>query len=130
GRRRSRSGPRFKCRSAVGRPRLRAADVPGPLWPGSRRPAAAGLDPADRSAHNDGMEVQGRVHNGVVVLEGELPFPEGTPVTVLYRGAPASESTDVRRPVRLPLVRSDRPGSRRLTAERMTEILEDEDVPS
>ena len=76
------------------------------------------------------MEVQGRVHNGVVVLEGELPWPEGTLVTVLYRGAPTSESSATRYPVRLPLVRSDRPGSRRLTAERVAEILEDEDVPS
>ena len=76
------------------------------------------------------MELQGRVHNGVVVLEGELPLPEGTPVTVLYRGAATSESTAAGHPVRLPLVRSDRPGSRRLTAERVAEILEDEDVPS
>lgn len=76
------------------------------------------------------MEVHGRIHNGVVVLEGELPWPEGTPVTVLYRGAPTSESPPTRRPVRLPLVPSDRPGSRRLTAGRVAEILDDEDVPS
>jgi hypothetical protein len=77
-----------------------------------------------------GMEVQGRIHNGVVVLEGELPLPEGTMVTVSYRGAPPTQPPESRRPVRLPLVRSDRPGSRELTAERVAELLEDEDVPS
>jgi hypothetical protein len=76
------------------------------------------------------MELQGRVHNGVVVLEDELPWPEGTPVTVLYRGAPTSAAPAARGPVRLPLVRSDRPGSRPLTAGRVAAILDDEDVPS
>jgi hypothetical protein len=76
------------------------------------------------------MEVQGRIHNGVVVLEGELPLPEGTPATVVYRGAPTSGSSATRRPVRLPLVRSDRPGRRPLTAERVADILDEEDVPS
>jgi hypothetical protein len=27
------------------------------------------------------MEIRGRIPNGVVVLEGELPLPEGTTVT-------------------------------------------------
>ena len=75
------------------------------------------------------MEVQGRISNGVVVPEGELPWPESTTVTVSDRGAPA-KPPETGRPVRLPLVRSDRPGSRRLTAERIAELLEDEDVPS
>jgi hypothetical protein len=79
---------------------------------------------------NLGMEVQGRISNGVVVLEGELPWPEGTMVTVSGRGAPPAKPPETGRPVRLPLVRSDRPGSRLLTAERIAELLEDEDVPS
>ena len=33
------------------------------------------------------MERPGRIHHGVVVVEGGLPWPEGTAVTVLYRGA-------------------------------------------
>jgi hypothetical protein len=76
------------------------------------------------------MEVQGRICNGVVVLEGGLSLPEGTPVTVSYSGAPPAEPPKLRRPVQLPLVRSDRPGSRQLTAERVAELMEDEDVPA
>ena len=34
------------------------------------------------------MEIRGRVHNGVVVLEGELPLPEGTEVIVSSGAAP------------------------------------------
>ena len=74
------------------------------------------------------MEIQGRVQNGVVVLEGEVPLPEGTVVTVSYPGAPPTQSPDPHRRVALPMVRSDRPGSRQLTAERIAELLEDDDV--
>lgn len=74
------------------------------------------------------MEIQGRVHNGVVVLEGALPLPEGAMVTVSYPVAPPTEPTGPHRRVSLPMVRSDRPGSRRLTAERLAVILEDDDV--
>jgi hypothetical protein len=74
------------------------------------------------------MEVQGRIHNGVVILEGGPPWPEGTPVIVLPRGTPPMESPAIPRRVQLPLVRSERPGSRMLTAERLAEILDDEDV--
>jgi hypothetical protein len=79
---------------------------------------------------NDDMEVQGRIHNGVVVLESALPLPEGTMVTVSYRGAPPANSSEAHRRVRFPLVRSSRPGSLQLTAERVAELLEDEDVSS
>jgi hypothetical protein len=78
------------------------------------------------------MEIRGRVHNGVVVLEGELPLPEGAAVTVSFPPVPAREipprNPDAR--VRLPLVRSAHPGSRRLTAERVAELPEDDDVPA
>ena len=75
------------------------------------------------------MEIQGRVHNGVVIFEGGgPPWPEGTQVTVLPRGTPPTKSPATSCRVQLPLVRSDRPGSRMLTAERPAEILDDEDV--
>ncbi len=80
------------------------------------------------------MEIQGRVHNGVVVLESEVPLPEGAVVTVSYpapsrAGPPGpTRSGEARRRVRLPFVPSDRPGSRPLTADRVAELLEDEDV--
>jgi len=73
-------------------------------------------------------EIRGRVRNGVVVLEGQLPLPEGAVVTVLYPVSPPAEPPDSGRRVQLPLVRSDHPGSRRLTAEHLAELLEDDDV--
>jgi hypothetical protein len=36
------------------------------------------------------MTFQGRIHNGVVVLEGAAALPEGTPVTVTVEPNPAS----------------------------------------
>jgi hypothetical protein len=74
------------------------------------------------------MEILGRVHNGVVVLEGEAPLPEGTVVMVLYPAPGPAESTGSRERVRLPLLRSKRPGSLPLTAERVAELLEDDDI--
>jgi len=74
------------------------------------------------------MEIPGRVHNGVVVLEGELPLPEGAVVTVSYTAPSRAGPPNSRRRVQLPLVPSDRPASRPLTAERVAELLEDEDV--
>jgi hypothetical protein len=76
------------------------------------------------------MEVQGRIHNGVVVPERELSLPEGTVVTVVYQVAPAPKPPDSGRRVRLPMVRSDRPGHLHLDAERVAELLNDDDVPS
>ena len=92
-----------------------------------------GLDLIPRSPRTDDdvMEIRGRVHNGVVVLDGELTLPEGTVVTVSFPPVPGppipAQSGDH---VRLPLVPSAHPGSRRLTAERMAELLEEDDVPS
>ena len=60
------------------------------------------------------MEIRGRVHNGVVVLEGGPPLPEGMVVTVSYPVPPHTEPPDSRRRVSLPLVRPNRPGIRRL----------------
>jgi hypothetical protein len=74
------------------------------------------------------MEIRGVVHNGVVVLEGELRLPEGTLVSVSYPRSPQAVPPDSRRRVQLPLVPSDRPGSLPLTAERIAELLDDDDV--
>jgi len=79
---------------------------------------------------NDSVEIQGRVHNGVVVPERELSLPEGTLVTVVYPASPGIKPPDSGRRVRLPLVQSDRPGSRELDEDRVAEILDDDDVPS
>jgi hypothetical protein len=74
------------------------------------------------------MEIRGVVHNGVVVLEGELRLPEGTLVSVSYPRSSQAVPPDSRRRVQLPLVPSDRPGSLPLTAERIAELLDDDDV--
>jgi hypothetical protein len=73
------------------------------------------------------MEIQGRVQNGVVVLDSGVILPEGTVVTVFFADPPMLEPPPPRRRVSLPLVRSGRPGSLRLTGERVAELLEDDD---
>jgi hypothetical protein len=74
------------------------------------------------------MEIPGRVKNGVVVLEGGPVLPEGTPVIVLARASPVIHVAKKKRRVVLPLVPSKRPGTLRLTAERIAEILEEEEL--
>jgi hypothetical protein len=73
------------------------------------------------------MQIQGRVHHGVVVLDGNFTLPEGMAVTV---SCPPSATTDgvSKRRIELPLVRSDEPGSLLLTAERVAELLDDDDL--
>jgi len=73
------------------------------------------------------MRIPGRVSNGVVVLEGGQSLPEGAQVIVTFQvvespGAPCAER------IRFPIVRSERPGSVKLTGEMVAEFLEDEDL--
>ena len=51
------------------------------------------------------MEIHGRVHNGVMVLEGEFPLPEGTEVIVSSGAAPETKPVGEQR-IEFPLVRS------------------------
>jgi hypothetical protein len=74
------------------------------------------------------MEVQGRVQNGVVVLEDEITLQECTVVIVSYPVPTLDEPPALRRRSSFPLIRTGRPGSLRLTAERIAEILDDDDV--
>ena len=73
------------------------------------------------------MVVRGHVENGVVVLDGGPPLPEGAAVTVTYPAAVAPPAAAKKR-VDFPLVRSARPGTIDLTNERIGEILDDEDA--
>jgi hypothetical protein len=73
------------------------------------------------------MEILGRVQNGVIVLDGEPPLPEGMVVTVSCKTDPVRGSNGPQR-IEFPLVHSLRPGSLKLTAERIAEILDEEDV--
>ena len=74
------------------------------------------------------MQIRGRIHNGVVVLEGGVSLPEGTIVIVSYPASPSTAPHDSRQRVRLPLVPSDRPGTLELTNDRIAEILDDDDL--
>jgi hypothetical protein len=76
------------------------------------------------------MNISGRVHNGVVVLEGELALPEGAPVTVTYPALPETKPAKAKRRIQFPLVPSDEPGTVHLTNARIAEILDEEDASS
>ncbi len=88
-----------------------------------------GLDSDDKPTENVGMEIRGRVHNGVVVLEGELSLPEGTEVIVSSGAAPETKAVGEHR-IEFPLVRSKHPGSLQLTGQRVAEFLGEDDVPA
>ena len=76
------------------------------------------------------MEIRGIVHNGVVVLDGELRLPEGAVVSVSYPVVTATVPPEASERVQFPLVRSNQPGTLHLTAERIAELWEDDDVSS
>ena len=90
-------------------------------------PAQVGLASIGKALKNGCMENLGRVHNGVVVLEGDPTLPEGTVVTVTCTSLPQTRPIEAKR-IEFPLVRSKHPGSLQLTAERVAEFLEAEDV--
>ena len=71
------------------------------------------------------MEIQGEVRNGVVVLDSGYTIPEGTSVVV---SIPPQHTEKRRKRIELPLVPSDQPGSVNLTAQRVAELLEQEDA--
>jgi hypothetical protein len=85
------------------------------------------IDRTDAWLDNTGMEIPGRVQNGVVVLQSETVLPEGAAVTVHYPGVVASPSSGKKR-IQVPLVRTGQPGSVNLTSERIGTILDEEDA--
>jgi hypothetical protein len=74
------------------------------------------------------MTIAGRVEGGVVILEPGSTLPDGTAVTIVPRRAPVIHMAKKRRRVALPLVPSKRPGSLRLSAERIAQLLEEDDL--
>jgi hypothetical protein len=76
------------------------------------------------------MVVLGRVHNGVVVLEGDSVLPEGAMVTISYGEPPAKQTNFGASRIQVPLVHTGRPSSVKLTGERVAEILDEEDAAS
>jgi hypothetical protein len=90
-------------------------------------PGLSALDWFRLAIDNDGMNVSGRVQNGVVVLEGGLSLPEGTKVTVSCDIAPVSPQRRKKKRVEFPLVHSKHPGTLHLTGQPIAEILDEED---
>ena len=80
-------------------------------------------------AENESMTIKGHVRRGVVVLEGGVTLPEGTPVTVSC-DVTAEAKRPAGTPVQFPLVHSKQPGTLRLTGQKVAELLEEEDVSS
>jgi hypothetical protein len=74
------------------------------------------------------MDIRGRVHNGVVVLEEGAVLPEGAVVRVLYLAGPVIRVSKNQKRVEFPLVRSLTPGTVHLTNEQIGEILDAEDA--
>ena len=74
------------------------------------------------------MIIPGRVHHGVVVLEGGPALPEGAAVSISYPAQVRPEPVVEKRRIQVPLIRSARPGSVQLTGERIAEILNEEDA--
>lgn len=88
-----------------------------------------GLESAKGVADNQNMVIPGRVKNGIVVLEGRPSLPDGTPVLVSCDVALSMKQPAEKR-VEFPLIHSKRPGSLHLTAQRVAELLEEDDVSS
>ena len=76
------------------------------------------------------MEITGRVHNGVVILDGSRSLPKGAAVTVTLRTKPVIRIAENQKWVEFPLVRSSAPGSVHLTNEMIADILDEEDASS
>jgi hypothetical protein len=96
--------------------------------PRRQPPGPAGhLDSPAISLHNGGMELQGRVFDGVIVLEGKADLPEGAVVTVTYP-AVTPGPTGPKKRIQVPLVRCKHPLPAPLTNERIGEILDEEDA--
>jgi hypothetical protein len=83
--------------------------------------------PAD-PAENNLMIIPGRVHNGVVVLEGSTALPEGAEVTVSYPAPAPTKPPGEKKRINVPLVQTGQPGGVNLTGEQIHEILDAEDV--
>ncbi len=74
------------------------------------------------------MEIQGVVHNGVIVFDGSVSLPEGAVVTVVVRESPRIHVSENPKRVEFSLVRSSAPGSIHLTNERIYELMDEEDI--
>jgi hypothetical protein len=76
------------------------------------------------------MDISGHIENGVVVLEGGVNLPEGTKVIVSLPTSVAipPRADRPRKRIVFPIIPSKNPGSLDLTAERIAEILSEQDA--
>jgi hypothetical protein len=86
------------------------------------------LDSGDAEGDNRRMVIQGRIQNGVVVLDGNSELPEGAVVAVVFPAQPPKPQAAEGTRVQFPLVRSAQPASIDLTNDRIAEILDEEDA--
>jgi len=86
------------------------------------------LDSVEHARDNVYMEISGRVENGVVVLDGNASLPEGVAVTVRVQSPLIIRVAENQLEVEFPLIRSNAPGSVRLTNEMIGQILDEEDA--
>lgn len=82
------------------------------------------------ATNNGRMVIPGRVHNGVVVLEGNPALPEGAVVAVTYPAPVTTKPAIEKRRIVVPLVRTNEPGTVELSGSRIAEIMDAEDVPA
>ena len=73
------------------------------------------------------MIISGRVQNGVVIPDGNVPLPEGAVVTISC-SLPTAAITSTKQRIQLPLVVTGDPGSLHLTNERIGEIMDEDDA--
>jgi hypothetical protein len=76
------------------------------------------------------MNISGRVHNGVVVLDGASALPEGATVTVTFPALAETKPGEKKRHIQLTLIQTGEPGTLDLTNARIAEILDEEDASS
>jgi hypothetical protein len=74
------------------------------------------------------MEIRGRIHNGIVILEGNPALPEGAAVTVMYRAPASSRPEASKTRIQVPLVQTGQPGTVNLSGEQIAELLDEEDA--
>ena len=91
------------------------------------------LDCGVVGSDNYGMNVLGKVENGVVVLEGKITLPEGmrvavSPIPPIPLATQQMAPEVIIEPGKLPWIRGGIPGTWKLSGEIIAQILTDEDV--
>lgn len=74
------------------------------------------------------MVTMGVVHNGMIVIDGGIPLPEGTRIRVSIEPE-VSVSHPASHHVEFPLVHSKTPGRLHLTNEMIAEYLDHDEIP-